>query len=265
MRRFIFIEEATINCVFSGPARGTPLVFVNPLGTDLRIWDDIVEPLSEQYRIVRYDKRGHGLSDTPSGPLSIRDHANDLLGLLDHLEIPEATLVASSIGGMIALDFAAHHPQRVQALILGDTAAKIGTHEYWNERMDNIRQKGMPAMAEVILLRWFAADFRQKHPAAYQGYENLLIRTDLDGYLASCAAIRDADLRGVLSGIACPTLVLCGVDDSATPPDLVRQLADALNDSRFLLIPDAGHTPSVENPVALAKAITDFLQEVDHA
>ncbi|UCG25256.1 MAG: 3-oxoadipate enol-lactonase [Chloroflexota bacterium] len=262
MRKFVSVNGAVLNCAFDGPSNGIPLVFVNPLGTGLRIWDDVIESLSDRYPIIRYDKRGHGLSDGPPGPFFIHDHAKDLAALLDSLGMREVVLVGSSIGGMIALDFAAGHPQRVQALILGDTAAKIGTAEYWNERIGNIRQKGMAAMLEVILLRWFAADFQHKQPAAYQGYANLLARTDLEGYLTACAAIRDADLRDVLPGILCPTLVLCGAEDSATPPELVRGLADELQNSRFQLIPDAGHTPSVEHPEAMADAIIAFLGEI---
>lgn len=265
MRRFISLAGATLNCVVSGPNHGIPLVFVNPMGTDLRVWDDVVDSLPDRYRIIRYDKRGHGLSDTPPELFSIRDHSNDLAGVMDYFGISEAILVASSIGGMIALDFAAVHPQRVRALVLSDTAAKIGTVDYWNERINNIREKGMAAMLDVILLRWFAADFQQKRPVAYQGYANLLARTDLEGYLACCAAIRDADLRDAVPGIVCPTLVLCGAEDASTPPDLVRELADGFENSRFQLIPGAGHTPSVEQPEAMAEAITGFLGEIGYA
>ena len=265
MRRFISVAGATLNCVVGGPDHGLSLVFVNPMGTDLRVWDDVVDFLPGQYRSLRYDKRGHGLSDTPPGPFSIRDHTNDLAGVLDHFGISEAVLVASSIGGLIALDFTAIYPQRVRALILSDTAAKIGTAEYWNERIQNIRERGLAAMLDAILLRWFAPDFQERRPAAYQGYANLLRRTDLEGYLACCAAIRDADLRDIVPGILCPTLVLCGSEDASTPPELVRELADGLENSRFQLIPGAGHTPPVEQPQAMAGAIFDFLQEIDYA
>lgn len=265
MRRFISVSGATLNCVVDGPDHGNSLVFVNPMGTDLRVWDDVVDLLPGQLRIVRYDKRGHGLSDTPLEPFSIRDHSNDLAGVMDHFGISETILVASSIGGMIAIGFAAVRPQRVQALVLSDTAAKIGTVDYWNERINNIREKGLASMLDVILSRWFAADFQQKHPVAYQGYANLLARTDLEGYLACCAAIRDADLRDAVPGIICPTLVLCGAEDASTPPDLVRGLADGLENSRFQLVPGAGHTPSVEQPEAMATAITGFLQEIGYA
>jgi 3-oxoadipate enol-lactonase len=260
MTNFITVNGITLNCAFAGPTDGIPLVFLNSLGSDLRIWDGMLPHLSDRYRIVCYDKRGHGLSDSPQGPYTIRDHADDLAGVLDHVGIEKAILVGVSVGGMIALDFTAVHPERSLALVLCDTAAKIGTADYWNERIDNIRQNGMASMVEAILSRWFAADFPHKHPASYRGYANLLARTDVNGYLATCAAIGDADLRNILPGILCPVLVLCGAEDSATPPELVRGLADDLKIGRFQCIAGAGHTPSVEQPEAMAGAIIYFLE-----
>jgi 3-oxoadipate enol-lactonase len=258
---FVTVNKVTLHCKFEGAAAGLPLVFINSLGSDLRIWDDVLPLLPEPCRKIRYDKRGHGLSDSPAGPYTIRDHANDLAGLLDHLQLAQAILIGVSVGGMIALDFAAVFPQRVQALILCDTAAKLATAEYWNERIKAIQEQGMQSLVEPILSRWFAPNFPQKQPAAYQGFSNLLSRTDVNGYLATCAALGAADLRDELAAIRQPALVLCGAEDSATPPELVEGLADGLGNGRFQLMPQAGHTPSVEQPEAVAQAITQFLQE----
>lgn len=258
---FVTVNKVTLHYKLEGANDGLPLVFINSLGSDLRIWDEVLPGLPARWRTIRYDKRGHGLSDSPAGPYTIRDHAEDLAGLLDFLQIEQAILIGVSVGGMIALDFTAVYPQRVSALILCDTAAKLGTDDYWQERIQAIQKQGMPPMVETILSRWFAPDFPQKQPAAYQGFRNLLSRTDVNGYVATCAALAAADLRDCLPDIRQPALVLCGVEDSATPPELVGGLADGLSNGSFQLIPQAGHTLSVEQPEAVAQAIIQFLQE----
>lgn len=258
---FVTINGLTLHYTLDGLPAGIPLVFLNSLGTDLRIWDKIIPFFSDRYLLIRYDQRGHGLSDCPPGPYTLRDHTDDLAGLLAHLQVAEAILIGDSVGGMIALDFAANRPQQVKALILCDTASKIGMAEYWNERIDTLRQHGLPYLAEAILGRWFSPAFVTNHPAEYRRYYHMLTRTPLEGYIATCAAIRDADLSDVVPSIGAPTLVLCGADDGATPPDVVQGLAETLPDARFELIAQAGHIPSLEQPAALATKINQFLSE----
>lgn len=261
---FVRVKGVTLHYETAGRPSARALLFINSLGSDLRIWDDIVPHFVDDYYVVRFDKRGHGLSDSPPRPYAIHDFSRDVAGLLDHLHIKQTTLVGVSVGGMIALDFAAHNPQRVAALVLCDTAARLGTADYWNERITAIETQGMAQMAEPILSRWFAPDFAQKHSDAYRGYSNLLTRTDVNGYLGTCAALRDADLNGPVAGIHQPVLVLCGAEDVATPPDVVRELADSLPNGRFQTIPGAGHTPSVEQPQTMAALISQFLEETYH-
>lgn len=260
--QFITVNNVTLNVALDGVPAAPALVFINSLGSDLRIWDAVVPHFVDRFCVVRFDKRGHGLSDSPERPYRIHDFTQDLAGLLDHLQIEEAVLIGVSVGGMIALDFTAHFPQRVRALVLCDTAAKLGTAEFWNERIANIESKGMAQMTEPILARWFAPDFAQKQPDAYRGYTNLLSRTDVNGYLGTCAALGSADLRDAVTKIDQPALVLCGAADAATPPELVRGLADSLGNGRFQTIPNAGHTPSVEQPEITAQLITQFLEEI---
>jgi 3-oxoadipate enol-lactonase len=258
---FTTINGLTLHYTLDGLSTGMPLVFLNSLGTDLRMWDKLISHLAGRYRLIRYDKWGHGLSDCPPGPYTLRDHTHDLSGLLTHLQIDEAILVGDSVGGMIALDFAISRPNQVKALILCDTAAKIGTAEYWNERIETLRQHGLPYLADAILERWFSPAFAEQYPAAYRGYFNMLTRIPLEGYIATCEAIRDADLRSVVPSIEVPTLVVTGAEDGATPPELVRGLAEALPQARFELIEGAGHLPGIEQPAALATKIDQFLQE----
>ena len=234
----------------------TPIVFINSLGTNLAIWDDVV-PMLRGVQLVRYDKRGHGLSDAPPAPYAMRDHSNDLLGLLDHLEIERAVLVGISVGGMIALDFESQHPDRVEAMVLMDTAGKIGDDQGWNGRIDTLNEHGMDHLAGPILDRWFAPN---GDPQLRALGKNMLTRTPLAGYTGTCAAIRDADLRPNLPNSLAPTLVLCGAEDSATPPDLVMELAHELPNAIFQKIEGAGYLPCWEKPAETANAIRAFLK-----
>ena len=215
--KFVAVQGITLHYVFEGLKEGVPLVFINSLGGDLRIWDKLVPYFVEHFPIIRYDKRGHGLSDCPPGPYSIRDHANDLANLLEYLQVKQAILVGVSVGGMIALDYAINHPQSVGALVLCDTAAKLGTAEYWHERIESLRKNGFDDVAEAIVSRWFSPTFFNQHSADYQGYFNMLTRTPIAGYIATCEAIRDADLRDSVRTIKAKSLILCGAEDSATP------------------------------------------------
>lgn len=259
--KFVGVDGVTLQFTREGLSEGVPLVFINSLGTDLRIWDDLVEHFSDRFTIVRYDKRGHGLSDCPPGPYTIRDHADDLAGLLTHLDIEEVILVGISVGGMVALDFAAHRPERVRALVLSDTAAVIGSAELWNERVAALRENGIAFLSEAILARWFVSEFETRRPADYRGYANMLERTPLEGYMATCEAIRDADLTQAARTIEARALVLGGEKDLATPPDLVRGMADTLVDAHFELIPQAAHLTCIEQPEIMAGRMSDFFQE----
>jgi len=259
--KFKTIDGVTLHYTREGREQTTPLVFINSLGTDLRIWNVVTARLVDRFMLIRYDKRGHGLSDCPPGPYTIRQHTNDLAGLLGQLGVESAILIGVSVGGMIAIDYAVRYPQHIAALVLSDTAAKIGTADMWNERISLLRENGMAHLAGAILERWFSPSFAGQHSAAYRGYFNMLTRTPLDGYIATCEAIRDADLSDVVSSIKVPTLVVGGAEDGATPPDLVRGLAEALPKARFELVEQAGHIPSIEQPAMLVAKIDQFLKE----
>jgi 3-oxoadipate enol-lactonase len=249
----------TTHYTLEGTGEGIPLVFINALGTDLRIWDGVVLHLTDRYPVLRFDKRGHGLSDCPPAPYSIHDFSTDLLGLLDQLAIFQAIVVGISVGGMVALDFAASWPERVYSLVLCDTAPVIGTANFWSERINRLREHGMGSMAESILARWFSPAFKENSPAAYQGYYNMLTRMPVEGYIGTCEAIRDADLTEATSTIEARTLILCGTEDVSTPPDLVRGLVEIMPNAEFQEIPGAGHSTCIEQPGLVAKQIERFL------
>jgi len=261
---FIDVNGITLHYRLAGVPGGAPLVFVNSLGTDLRIWDEVVEHLADRYRILCYDKRGHGLSDAPPGPYGLDDLVGDLAGLTQRLEFQRFALAGVSVGGLIAQGFALAHGERLTSLILCDTAARIGSHASWSERIDLVRANGLAAVSDRLLERWFAPDFRAQRPADYAGWRTMLERTPLAGYVATCAALRDADLTEDVADIAVPALLVCGAEDSSTPVDLVRDTAARIPASHFEVIAGAGHLPCIEAPEPLARLIAGHLEKTIH-
>lgn len=247
-----------------GPAHAPVLGLINSVGTDLRIWDEVATQIGSRYRLLCYDKRGHGLSETPSGDYSIEDQVGDLFALLDHLQIERLALCGISIGGLIAQGAALAAPERLAGLVLCDTAAKIGEPDLWQDRIDIVRSRGMAPVADPVMERWFSAGFRREHPEALAGWKNLFLRTDPKGYAGGCATLRDTDLRDRIGSIALPTLVIAGEDDIATPVELVRGCASALPRARFELLPATGHIPSIEQPSALSALVTGYLEELGY-
>ncbi len=244
-----------------GRSDGPVLVFINSLGSDFRIWQEVVPAFLDRFRVVLYDKRGHGLSDAPPAPYSMDDHTDDLTALLDHLHIGSAALVGLSVGGMIAQRMAVRVTHRVQAITLCCTAAKIGTPETWAERIAAVEQGGVAPLVEAVLQRWFTPAFRQARPDDCAGWSNMLARTPAHGYAGTCAAIRDADLTADAGRIRVPTLCVAGDQDGSTPADVVRDTANLIPGARFELIDGAGHIPCVEKPAVLAALIGQHLRE----
>jgi 3-oxoadipate enol-lactonase len=261
---FVRANGVIIHHQVVGPREGPALVFANSLGSDLRIWEDVAPAFVDRYRIVLYDKRGHGLSEAPPAPYSIDDHADDLSALLDHLGVEKAAIVGLSVGGLIAQRIAVTSPARVVALVLCDTAAKIGTPESWGERIDAVEKSGIESIADGIMQRWFTPSFRRNRGDDWIGWRNMLVRTPAHGYVGTCAAIRDADLTHDAARIAVPTLCIVGDQDGSTPPDLVRQTAELIPGAGFEIVEDAGHIPCIEQPVATARLIEIHLRKANH-
>ena len=259
----ISVNGTTLHVAESGPEDGPALVLSNSLGTDLRIWDALLAHLPQGLRIIRYDKRGHGLSDSPPLPWGMGDHVADLAGVLDALRVRGSTVCGLSVGGMIAQGLAAERPDLVSALILCDTGAKIGSPEMWNARIAAVEKGGIAVLADAIMERWFTKAFRQ-HDPAFLLWRNMLTRTTAAGYTGTSAAIRDTDLIESTNRLRLPCLAVCGADDGATPPDLVRETADLIPGSRFELIRNAGHLPCIEQPEELGHLISAFIEETGH-
>lgn len=260
----VAVGDVVLHAVRRGDPAGPVIVFSNSLGTDARIWDALLPCLPASYGVLLYDKRGHGLSDAAPGPSAIEDHAADLVGLLDRLGIGRAAFVGLSVGGMIAQAIAARHPDRVAALVLCGTAARIGDAASWDARIEAVERHGLASIADAVLERWFTPAYRAAEPAAMRGWRNMLARQPAQGYAATCAAIRDADLRSRAAAIRAPTLCVAGDQDLSTPPDLVRGTAELIPGARFALLAGAGHIPCVERPAALAALIAGHLSDAGY-
>lgn len=261
--QFARINDVTIHYqIIGGPGDKPVLVFANSLGTDFRIWRDVIVRLAGDFAIVLYDKRGHGLSDLGQMPYSIEDHATDLAGLLDFLSVKNAIICGLSVGGLVAQSLYQRRPDLVRALILCDTAHKIGTAESWNARIAAVEAEGIESIVDAIMERWFTPAFRRPENIAYAGYCNMLIRQPVEGYAATCAALRDADLTEAAAKIAVPTICIVGDQDGSTPPELVLSTAKLIPNARYEVIKDAGHIPCVEQPQALTEVIRAFIDVV---
>ena len=253
---FIDLNATTLHFKKTSSDTAAPaLVLINSLGTDFRIWDEFLLHLGHQGEVLAYDKRGHGLSGVGDARFSIDLHMRDLAALMDSQGIKNAVICGVSVGGMIAMALQAARPDLVRGLILCDTAPRIGDPQGWQDRIDAIEANGMEGIANAVMSRWFSAGFQGGSPAAVAGYRNLLCRTPVEGYLGTCAAIRDADLTCSAAQIDVPVLCIAGEDDQSTPPELVEEMANLIPNAKFERIRNCGHLPSIEQPEYLAHLV----------
>ncbi len=260
--RAVQTNGLTLHVAETGDPAGPVVVFANSLGTDLRLWDELLPHLPEGFRIVRFDLRGHGLSECPDGPYAMDGLVGDVAGLIDALGCGPVTLVGLSIGGMIGQRLATLRPDLVRALVLSNTAPRMGTPEMWEARMDAIRAGGIGALEGPILDRWFGPAFRVRAEARLWGA--MLTRTPVAGYLGCCAAIAGADLTATTAALRLPVLAIGGSADGASPPEAVRAMAASIPGAACRIIDGAGHLPCVENPAAYAAILVPFLKEHAH-
>ncbi|SFC35711.1 3-oxoadipate enol-lactonase [Tropicimonas isoalkanivorans] len=245
-----------------GNPHGAPIVFANSLGTDLRIWDKVVARLPGQYRILRYDMRGHGLSDCPPPPYSMGALVRDVERLLDQLEVRDAVFVGLSVGGMVAQGLAVKRLDLVRAMVLSNTAAKIGTKETWEDRVAAVKSGGLESLADGIMEKWFTAELRATPELRL--WRNMVTRSPEQGYIGTCQAIAGTDFYTPTSGLTLPTLAIAGSEDGSTPPDLVRETAGLVRGSEFHLIRRSGHIPCVERPDDYTERLMEFLTAIGH-
>jgi 3-oxoadipate enol-lactonase len=240
---------------------GRNVVYINSLGSDLRIWDGVVDRLKASgFGALRYDLRGHGLSDLGAPPKLIADHVADLAAVMDAYGVAHAAVCGVSVGGVIALGLSQARPKRVDRLVLSNTGAKIGTPETWNPRIAAVEQGGVGAIVESVLQRWFPPALHEADAPEVALARNMLTRTPAASYVATCVALRDSDLTEAARGVKVPTLCVAGSLDSSTPTSLVRSLAALVPGAQYFEIEGAGHVPCLQTPEIFASRLASFLK-----
>ncbi|QJF52150.1 3-oxoadipate enol-lactonase [Roseobacter ponti] len=245
-----------------GPDDGPPVVFANSLGTDMRLWDPVLPLLPAGLRVIRYDKRGHGLSGCPAAPYSMGSLVTDAEKLLDHLGVKDCIFVGLSIGGMIAQGLAVKRLDLVRGIVLSNTGARIGTQALWDDRIAAVRAGGIESLADAVMERWFSKAFRAT--PELELWRNMLARQEDTGYVGCSAAISGTDFYTTTASLRLPALGIAGDEDGSTPPDLVRETIGLIPGSKFHLIRKAGHLPCVEQPEEYARVLTGFLRDTGH-
>jgi 3-oxoadipate enol-lactonase len=259
---FADLGDIRIHYADTGPKDAPAVVFSNALGTDFRIWDGVIAHLPAGLRLVRYDTRGHGLTTCPEAPYFMGDLVGDAAKLMEHLGVKDAVFIGLSMGGMIAQGLAAERLDLLRALVLCNTAAKIGTHQVWHDRVHAVRGGGIEAVADATMERWFAKPTRADRPGLVGGIRTMLTRQPVEGYIGCMEAIGETDLVESTARLRLATLGIAASEDGSTPPDLVRETVDSIPGSKFHLIRRAGHLACVEAPAEYAAAIEGFLREV---
>ena len=259
---FIRAGALTTHYQLEGKADLPVVMLSSSLGTDLHMWDAQMPALLPKFRVLRYDMRGHGLTDLPSGEggYTMDQLADDALALLDALKLGRVHFCGLSIGGMIGQKLGAKAGPRFLSLALCHTAMRIGTPQIWDERVATVRQGGMDAIVESVVQRWFTAGFHQSHPETISGYRNMLLRTPAAGYIGCSLAISGIDLSSDAARIANPTLVVLGEGDKSVPLETGRALAQAVKGSRLVEIKNTGHISAVERPAEFNAALAGFLK-----
>lgn len=248
-----------VHATVDGPDDAPAVLMTGSLGSTLAMWEPQVEVLSEHFRVIRYDTRGHGASPAPPGPYSIDDLVDDAVALLDRVGVARAHIIGLSLGGMTALRLAAREPARVDRLVVLCTSARLGPAQQWTDRAATVRAEGTSAVAEAVVTRWFTPAFAQSQPAVIEALRAMIASTPAEGYAGCCQAIAAMDLRADLPRISSPVLAIAGTDDPATPPPHLRAIAEQVQVGQVLVLSQAAHLASYQQAPAVNAAIFTHL------
>ncbi len=252
-------DQTTIHYRLEGIENAPVLVFSNSLGSDLSMWESQACIRAKDFRVLRYDARGQGLSSAPPGPYSIEMLGRDVIALLDGLRLPTVAFCGLSMGGAIGMWLGANAAERIEKLILCNTSAKVGNPEAWKTRMDAVQRSGIAAITEATLERWFTPRFRAAAPEQIEQVRRMLLESPPTGYLGSCAALRDMDQRELLSRITAPTLVIAGSKDQSATPAEGKFLAANIAGAKYVEL-DAAHLSNIEQAGEFTAVVDSFLR-----
>lgn len=242
---------------WDGQPEGPVLVLSHSLGATLEMWEPQIAALGEQFRLLRYDHRGHGRSAMPAPPWTIADFGRDLISLLDELSLDRVHYCGLSLGGIVGLWLGQNAPDRVRRLALCNCSAAIENIDLLRGRMALIKREGLGAIVENVLDRWFTAPFRAANPDIAEKIRDMVISTPSEGYLRSCEALCSFDLRPGLATIAAPSIAVFGRHDLATPPAWTRAFAEAMPDCRLVEL-DSAHLSNVEAAAEFNRVLGGF-------
>jgi 3-oxoadipate enol-lactonase len=255
---FAELKDVRIHYELAGPANEPVVMFSNSLGATLSMWDAQMPEVTKTFRVLRYDKRGHGQSSVPPGPYTIEQLGRDAVALLDLLKLNTVHFCGLSIGGQTGMWLGMNAPERLKKLVLCNTGGKIGGPEAWNVRIEAVRKGGVKAVSDAAIERWFTAGFRAKEPAVVSRIQQALESNSPEGYTGCCAAVRDFDYREKLGAIQTPTLVIAGAHDPATPPADGRFVAEKIRGARYVEL-DAAHLSNIEDRDRFTAEVGRFL------
>jgi 3-oxoadipate enol-lactonase len=255
--------SVALRYTIDGPQDAPVVVLGSSVGSSSEMWEPQVSALSQHFRVLRYDHRGHGGSPVPPAPYTLDELGGDVLALLDSLGLERVHLGGLSLGGMVGMWVGAHAPERIDKLVLLCTAAKLGPPEIWDDRIASVRAGGLEAVADATMGRWFTADFAQRRPEVVAGMRKLFTSTPEEGYIGCARAIQQMDLTGDLGLITAPTLVIAGADDPSTPPAQAELIAAAIRGGRTAIVPDAAHLANIEQPDVVTRLLVEFLGDDD--
>lgn len=249
-----------LNVSVEGRDGGPTLMLSNSLGTTLQLWEPQMAALTRFFRVIRYDRRGHGKSGTPPGPYSIADFGRDALAILDDLNITRTHWCGLSIGGAVGQWLAANAPERIDRLVLADTTCHVADPAPWLARIKTVTEKGLDAIADETMVRWFTEEFRDREPQTVSRIRAMLTSTPAAGYAACCAALADLDLRDALPRIKAQTLVIAGRYDASAPLQMAATIRAGIPGASLTIL-DAAHISNVEAPYGFNEALTGFLTQ----
>lgn len=245
----------------SADSAGAPVVVLsNSLGSSLSLWDKQTPALASRFRVLRYDTRGQGSSSVTHGPYTIEQLAADVVGLMDGLEIDRAHFCGLSVGGMTGMWLGAYFPERLNKLVLANTAPHIGSAEGWNTRIATVREMGLEPVASAVVERWFSPAFVAHDPAIVESMRHMLLQSSPEGYAACCAALRDADLSETIRQVRAKTLVIAGKQDAVTTPADGHLIAQRIEGARYVEL-EAAHLSNIEAAQEFTKSVLEFLTE----